>query len=184
MISIKKATTIEELKGILVLQKSNLKESLESEEIDQEGFVTLNHDLGTLSLMNSYEKQIIATNNGSVIGYALVMVKDLKNHIPVLMPMFDMLETIEYKSKIISESKYYIMGQVCIDKDYRGKGIFAKLYEKHKLEMASKYDYCITEVSNSNKRSMRAHEKVGFENIHSFSDATDTWKILLLNLNL
>ena len=182
MIRLKQAETNRELQDILILQKKNLKENISTEELNQEGFVTLNHSMATLELMNSYEGQIIAVEDGVVIGYALVMVSDVKDEIPVLKPMFELLNVLSYKYRKISESKYYIMGQVCIEKSYRGKGIFAKLYDKHKEALASKYEYCITEVSSSNVRSLKAHAKVGFETIHSFSDVTDTWNILLLNL--
>ncbi len=182
MVLVKKAETNDELLGILSLQRKNFKDNLTTKEILSEGFVTVHHNLKTLQLMNSHERQIIAVDNGVVVGYALVMTKQLKNNISVLKPMFETLDKISFGTKKISDSVYYVMGQVCIDKAYRGKGIFAKLYEKHKTELGHKYDYCITEVSDSNIRSLKAHEKVGFNNIHSFSDATDNWNILLLNL--
>ena len=183
MIQIKPAESKDELQGILSLQINNVKRNLSTEQISAEGFVTLEHDIETLQLMASYEPQIIAIDESIVVGYALVMFPEIKDAIPVLKPMFKKLNEISYKSKKISESKYYVMGQICIDKDCRGKGLFAKLYVKHKEEFASRYDYCITEVSSSNIRSLRAHEKVGFENIHAYSDATDHWVILLLDLH-
>jgi len=182
MIQIKSVESIEELHGILELQAKNITENLTQNEISKEGFVTLSHEIELLELMNSYERQIIAVHEGKVIGYALIMVQELRNKIPVLVPMFQKLDTMSYKSKKISEARYYIMGQVCIDKEFRGKGLFAKLYEKHHTDLAHKYDYCITEVAYRNTRSIRAHEKVGFKEIHSFSDETDNWSIILLEL--
>ena len=179
MVQIKTVETTEEIHGILSLQQRNFKESRTTDDVQSEGFVTVEHDYNTLQLMNSYEPQIIAVENGVVVGYALVMVRQLEDEIAVLKPMFQMLNEISYRSKEISESRFYIMGQVCIDKAYRGKGIFLELYKKHKSELSDKYDYCITEVSENNPRSMRAHLKVGFKIIHSFTDATDTWNILL-----
>jgi len=183
MIHIKTAETKEEIQGILSLQEQNFKINLTPNEIEREGFVTVNHDLETLQLMNSYEPQIIAVEHGIVVGYALVMTRQLEDKIPVLQPMFQKLNELSFESKLISKSRFYIMGQVCIAKAYRGKGLFAELYNKHKTEFSNRYDYCITEVSDSNPRSMKAHLKIGFKNIHSFTDDTDTWNILLWNLN-
>ena len=182
MIQIKRVESKEELQGILELQAKNIEENLAQSEITQEGFVTLKHDFDLLELMNSYEKQIIAVNEGKVIGYALIMVQELRDKIPVLVPMFKKLDAMSYKSQRISDASYYIMGQICIDKEYRGKGIFAKLYDKHHAVLADKYGYCITQVAHRNPRSIRAHEKVGFKEILSFSDETDSWSIFLLEL--
>lgn len=181
MTKIKRATNKQELLGILQLQRQNLKENVSLEERQAEGFVTVKHDLKLLELMNDYERQIIAVDAGKVVAYALVMVKELSNHIPVLKPMFDMFSQINYKGKNLDDYHYYVMGQICIAKAYRGKGLVKALYAKHEAELAANYDFCLTEVSKSNGRSMRAHEKCGFEIIHRFVDQTDTWNVLLLN---
>lgn len=182
VIQIKKAETIDDLNGILSLQAKNAKSSLSQSEMDKEGFVTLKHDLEILQLMNSFEPQIIAVDDGVVVGYALVLVPELRNQFEVLIPMFNKIDSIQYKSQLLSDSKYYVMGQVCIDKAYRGQGIFKKLYDQHCIEFKDSYDYCITEVSDKNKRSIRAHEKVGFRPVLSFSDEFDSWHIILLDL--
>jgi RimJ/RimL family protein N-acetyltransferase len=74
------------------------------------------------------------------------------------------------------------MGQICIDADYRGQGVFDALYRKHKEIHRHAYELCVTSVSTRNGRSMRAHERVGFEVVHTFRDQTDEWKILAWNL--
>ena len=71
------------------------------------------------------------------------------------------------------------MGQICIDKNYRGKGLFEILYQKHKSEYSKKYQLLITEISTSNYLSIRAHEKIGFKTISSHIDTLDTWNIVL-----
>lgn len=171
------AETDEHLEEILRLQKEN-HIALISSDNKSDGFVTVIHDLPVLQLMNSLNKQVIALENGQVIGYALVMPKELKDSIPILVPMFDMFEVIPFKGRQLSTWNYYVMGQVCIAQSHRGKGIFEQLYLKHKETYSKQYDLCITEVSTSNPRSMRAHEKVGFRTIHTFEDKSDQWNIL------
>jgi ribosomal protein S18 acetylase RimI-like enzyme len=131
--------------------------------------------------MNNEAKHIIAVDNDKVVGYALTMLKEYKNLIPVLVPMFAVFESIEYENTKLNNVNYYVMGQVCVADTHRGKGIFKALYEKHKEVYASKFDLLLTEVSSSNLRSMRAHEKVGFKTINTFKDATDEWNILSWN---
>ena len=40
--------------------------------------------------------QVIATDEEQLAGYALVMGRELKNSIPVLIPMFDLLDALAY----------------------------------------------------------------------------------------
>jgi len=167
-----------ELNQILSLQNENHFTNISEELKKQEGFVTVKHDFDLLKKMNDMAKHVIALENDKVVGYALVMMKSYQNMIPVLVPMFNTFKSIPYGNTTLDKLNYYVMGQVCIAEGYRGKGIFHKLYLKHKNVYASSFDLCVTEVSSSNIRSMRAHEKVGFKTIHTFKDESDEWNIL------
>jgi ribosomal protein S18 acetylase RimI-like enzyme len=168
-----------DLKQILALQRNNLPANLTEERRISQGFVTVQHDLPLLRSMNSSARQIIARDDNRVIGYALVMRPELKYIVPVLIPMFELLETLFYKGVPLPESRYYVMGQICVDEAYRGVGIFDGLYQKHREVFSPEYDYCVTEVSTRNLRSMKAHQRVGFKTIHTFRDETDEWNIVL-----
>ena len=65
------------------------------------------------------------------------------------------------------------------NKNYRGQGVFRQLYAAHKQLLSKQYDYCITEVSTRNLRSMQAHFSIGFELLHCFTDPQDEWNIVL-----
>ncbi len=167
-----------ELAQILALQQENHYQNISPEKKSAEGFVTVRHDLDTLLAFNKKACQVIATDGNQVIGYALVMLEEFRNLTPVLMPMFELFDKLEYRGIRLSDYNYYVMGQVCIAENYRGKGLFQQLYEKHKSVYSSQFDLCLTEVSTSNPRSMAAHEKVGFETIHQFKDDKDEWNVL------
>jgi hypothetical protein len=111
-----------DLTGILSLQRANLARNLEKEEIESQGFVTVLHRLVDLQKMNSIEQHIIAKDNDTVIAYLLAMTEESKLDIPVLVPMFDLFESIRYKNKLLSQYHYMVVGQVCVDKKYRGQG--------------------------------------------------------------
>jgi hypothetical protein len=178
-ITIKFAESDNELEQILSLQEINLSSNVLQENKKTNGFVTVKHDLSVLEKMNTAAPQIIAKNGDEVIAYALVMPKEFSSFIPVLIPMFEMFEKLPYKGKVLTSYSYYVMGQICIAKPYRGIGVFEKLYAQHKETYSKKFELCLTEVSSSNPRSMRAHEKVGFKTIHNFDDKTDNWNILV-----
>lgn len=176
---IKLAQTADELDQILPLQEANLGRNLPDDVKKSNGFVTVKHDLSVLKKMNAAAPQIIAKDGDRVVAYALVMPKEFSAFVPVLVPMFEMFGKLTYQGKKLTDYSYYVMGQICIAETYRGMGIFEKLYQKHKEAYSDKFEICLTEVSSSNTRSMRAHEKVGFKTIHNFDDATDNWNIMV-----
>ncbi len=178
-IQLKPAETISELSGILALQAQNLKGAQPEARQRTEGFVTVQHTLPLIQHMNELAPQVIAVQDSQVVGYALTMVNELEHHIPVLQPMFQMLNSLSYQGKAIRNRSFYVMGQICIGEGFRGQGLFPVLYHTQQRLLKDQFDCCITEVSTSNPRSMRAHEKVEFETIHQFQDETDEWNILL-----
>jgi ribosomal protein S18 acetylase RimI-like enzyme len=176
------ATLDEELAQILTLQQANHASSLSEADAARDGFVTVMHSFELLKKMNQAAPQIIAKDGDSVVGYALVMLRSFNDMIPVLQPMFNRLSTIKFGDKKVTDHSFYVMGQICVAENYRGKGVFDSLYQKHKELNGLSYDLCVTSVSTRNKRSMRAHERVGFEIVHTFRDQTDEWNILVWNL--
>lgn len=163
----------EELQQILDLQRQNLPRRLSAEEIAAEGFVTVEHTLDLLERMHAITPSIIARDGGALAGYALVMPVQCRSLISILEPMFQRLEALG-----MAEQRFYVMGQICVGKLWRGKGVFDLLYQAHRRHLRGKFDYSVTEVATRNTRSMRAHERVGFKVIDRYRDATDDWALL------
>lgn len=178
------AETDKDLKGILSLQKRNLASAISEQELQSEGFVTVDHDFDLLKKMNSPYPHIVAKLDDIIIGYTLVMLREMENEIPILKSMFQQINNIHYKRKLLKNTKYCVMGQVCIGKENRGKGIFDGLYANMKSAMKADFDFIITEVSKRNPRSLKAHYRAGFENVKEYiSELQEEWVILLLPLN-
>jgi hypothetical protein len=55
------------------------------------------------------------------------------------------------------------------------------LYQKHKDIYSSQFDFILTEISTSNHRSLKAHEKIGFKTIYSHIDEMDEWNVVVWN---
>jgi len=182
MITYGTAKSISDLNQILVLQKANLKENLQSEEFTKEGFVTLEHDIKLLEDTNAPYPHIIALDGSNIVGYALVTIPDKTTYIPILQSTIEELKDVKYQQRIVLNFRYFLMSQVCIHKSYRGIGIFEGLYNKMRDEMKSDFDIIITEIAAENKRSMRAHEKVGFEILKTHIEEGSEWAIVGLNL--
>ena len=169
------AKTDEELKQILELQKINLPKAITKEERIKEGFVTVSHNLDLLLRMNNACPHTLAKAGRKVVGYALSMHPDFGDEIEVLQPMF-----AEINKVIPRDTKYIVMGQVCIAKAYRGQGIFRKLYEYMFRIIQPAFNCIITEVDAANIRSLNAHYAIGFKDIKVYNSGGQDWHLIVL----
>lgn len=174
----KQAETDEELHQILELQRVNIPSVISEEERLNQGFVTVEHTFMTLKAMNNKCPHSIAKYGENVVGYALSMVRDFKDEIEVLKPMFDKID-----DSLHSDISYIVMGQICVDKVFRKQGIFRGLYKFMKQQMQDKFDMIITEVDKLNTRSTEAHFAVGFKALASYKSDNQDWIIVYQNLN-
>ena len=177
-------SSADEVRQIVDLQAANLPAALTPDTIASQGFVTVRHDLGVLERMNQAAPGIIAKDGGRVVGYALVMLRQFAADVPVLQPLFQILDGLSWKRGLLGDLPlWFVMGQVCIAEGYRGRGLFDGLYRAMAEEYRDRYDFTVTEVSVRNTRSQRAHARVGFERLHVYQDATtgDEWHVIALD---
>ena len=172
-----------DLQGILQLQQDNLKANLTSEQCQQQGFVTLQHDLPLLRKMNHPHRHVIAKSADQVVAYALVMMPDMAEHIPALKQMFARIGTHSFKNKPLTTDRFAVMGQVCVAQGFRSTGLFTQLYDRLTESLKDHVDCLITDIAAHNTRSIRAHEKVGFTTLDTYPDEGTIWHIVLLDLN-
>lgn len=184
MITIRQAESINELEGILALQQANLPSNISATEALEQGFVTVVHDLPLLSRMNDATPHTIAKDGDAVVGYCLTMLSSFRTEIPVLIPMFEMIDSLEWEGKPLKDTPYFVMGQTCVAKSYRGQGIFDRLYEGLKEFQKKDFNVVVTEISLRNQRSWRAHQRVGFKLIHQYEAPNgEVWLLIGMNLD-
>lgn len=168
-----------ELEEIAALSSLNLRTIISEEEKADQGFITWEYNTKLLQDMHQIAPSIIAKWNDTVVGYALVATHAMSTVHAEMKIMLDNLSTLQYEDRPMYEYRYYMMGQICIAKEHRGQGLFDQLYQYHKKIYSTQYDILLTEVSTSNHRSMRAHEKVGFKTIHTYHDHMDEWNVVV-----
>ncbi len=174
------AKTESDLKGILSLQQANLASNLSTDEISSQGFVTVVHSFADLKKMNDAEPHIIAKDGDKVIAYLLAMTPAAKDDIPVLKPMFQIFDAIQFNSQPVSSFQYIVVGQVCVDKEYRGQGVLDNCYLAYRNKFSPKYDFAITEIATRNTRSLAAHGRIGFTELHRYKTPDgDEWSIVI-----
>ena len=170
-----RARSEEELTQILELQRKNLPGSISDTEKSKEGFVTVVHTLALLEQMNSSCAHIIAKDKEAIVGYALCMHPKFAQEIDVLKPMFKQINSV-----IPEAESYIVMGQICIDKAYRKRGIFRQLYTFMRKETKAQYSSIITEVDGANGRSLSAHYAIGFKDLKKYVAGEREWYLISL----
>ncbi len=175
-----------EVRQILDLQAANLPSALTSDTMASQGFVTVRHDLDVLARMNETAPAIIAKDADRVVGYALVMPREFAADVPILKPLFQMLDALSWKGVLLRDHpRWFVMGQICIADGYRGRGIFDGLYRTMAESYRDRYDFTITEVAARNTRSLRAHARAGFQAMHVYQDATtgEEWHVIVFDFS-
>lgn len=140
-------TTDDELFQIHCLNRKNLKQYLDKNIREQEGFVTWLYSLDLLKKMHQLSPGIVVKNGNNVVAYALTTLKEAQIFHRDLEIMFENLQSVSYKTKPLPFYNFYCMGQICIAKEYRGKGLVNLLYQKHREIYGSQYDFILTEIS-------------------------------------
>ena len=183
MIAITVASTDRHYEEILELQRRYHVLTVAPEVADREGFVFAEHTVPLLRRMAAQSPQAIALSEGRVVGYCLTLPHSLRAEVPSLLPMFEQFERCVYRGKPLTSCRFVVGGQVCVDREHRGKGLLARLYDQIRVSVGQRGDVCVTEIATRNRVSIRAHEKMGFEIISHYSDPREEWVIVAWDLS-
>lgn len=181
MLKARLVTNDDELLQIHQLGQNNHKKNLDQQTQKEEGFVTWLYSFELLKKMHQLSPSVVVGDGEEIVAYALTTLKASRSFHPDLENMFHNLELVQYKNTPLSSFEFYCMGQICIAKEFRGKGLVNTLYQKHKEVYGTQYDFILTEISTSNYRSIRAHEKIGFQTIYNYRDEMDEWNVVIWN---
>ena len=170
-----------DVRGILALQQKNLKKNLTPEQIQSQGFVTVEHEYSVLKAMNDAQPSVIVKDGDTVVAYCLAMLPEFRNGVPELKTLFEAIDEIDYDEQKLKDFNYVVMGQVCVGEGYRSMGFFDGMYQKLREELAAKFEMCVTDISNNNTRSLKAHARVGFIPVKDFHDAAlgEVWRVVV-----
>ena len=172
--------TDEDFKQILKLQECNLFNTLTSEEKKEYGYLTVQHNFDLLKEMWESEPGIIAKDGDKLAAYIMAMTRNYASSIPLLIPLFDEFKKIIFNSKAISSYNYVVVGQVCVDKEYRSSGVFGNAYAAFRTLLADRYDFAVTEIATKNLRSLSAHKRVGFQEVGKYVSPTgEEWSVVI-----
>lgn len=178
MVTISIAHSDSDLEQIVALQRRYLRHVLSVEEQNKEGFVYAQHDVPLLRKMAAELPQAIAVASGRVVGYCLSLPVSLRRELPMLEPMFVQFDRCSYMGRPLPSYRFFVGGQVCVDRDFRGHGLLGRLYHEIRRSLRRPYELCVTEIATRNRVSVRAHEKIGFQPVMTYSDGSEEWVVV------
>jgi hypothetical protein len=174
-IQYRKATPAD-VEGILRLQNQNLITTLEGKDLSQ-GFLTIPLSKEQIYRISSEHGIFVAHQGTDVIGYMMEQSVEIAIGSPLIAYMISRLKEYIYEGFPLASCKLFVHGPVCIEKQYRGKGVLDQLFKFMLQEL--KCDVGIGFVSAQNPRSYNAHKnKLGLQVIDEFEFGA--WKYFTL----
>ena len=183
MIEVTVASTDRHLADILALQRRHHFKNVPVDTQSTEGFVFAEHTLSLLQRMAEQLPQAIALSEGRVVGYCLSLPTAFRAELPSVATMFEQFDRRSYRGRPLSDWRFIVGGQVCVERDHRGQGLLARLYEQVRLSLPQAFDACVTEIATRNVVSLRAHERMGFETVSMYRDTHEEWTIVAWDLS-
>jgi GNAT superfamily N-acetyltransferase len=171
-----------DVEQILALQAQNHRDVVDARTAATDGFTSVRHVPQVLHAMNRAYPSPIARSGSVLAGYCLMMAQDFRDAVPILQPMFGLLDGLQWRGQPLQENRrWFVMGQVCVARDFRGQGVFDGLYHHLRDVYRSRFDFTVTEISRRNPRSLQAHRRVGFETLHVYRDAEadEVWEVVV-----
>lgn len=174
------ASTTTHIEQILALQKRNHRDQL-SAEAQAQGFVFAQYTPELLRALAAVSPQVIALDGAHLAGYCLSLPPTFWPQMPGLKAMFDRFEHCQFRGRALREYRLTVGGQVCVDAPYRGQGLMAQLYGSLQAQLVALGDppqLCVTEVATRNVPSLRAHLRMGFEQVDVYEADGERWVVI------
>lgn len=165
-----KLAKIEDIEKVLELHFKYQIDSI-NEEDKKDGFITTAFTKEQMIDLITLEQGLfIAVENEKIIAYIMSASWNFWSRWPMFTYMIEDLPNLEYLGQKLSIENSYQYGPVCVDKEFRGRGILENLFEFARINMAKKFPILVTFINKINPRSFEMHKrKIGLEVIKEFS---------------
>ena len=129
-----------------------------SEDDKKDGFITTAFTHAQMQRLIEEEQGLfLALKDEQIIGYAMAASWEFWSIWPMFAHMIKDLPNVSYSGIQLSTDNSYQYGPVCVDKTYRGQGIFEQLFEYSLQKMSTRYPVLVTFINKINPRSYAAH---------------------------
>jgi len=174
-----------DIKGILSLQEHNLYKNLDDNG-RKNGFVTTPFTVSQIQEIIKQNGVFVVTNKVDIIiAYAFAGNWEYFKQWEIFNYMVSRFPLLSFNGKNISIKNSFQYGPVCIDKNYRGRGLLNLIFEEMRIEFVKKYPISITFINKENIISKKAHtKKLGWEIIDEFEFNKNSYIGLAFNMNI
>jgi hypothetical protein len=150
------------------LQKRNLQSNLDLSDRSS-GFLSDTIPRDTIIEMDGNLAVIVCVENSDLLGFLCASSLEFNQGLALPAKMISRLEPVEFHGKKVASLEGFVAGPVCVEKERRGQGIFAGLYECLFVTTKDRFDVAVSLIDCANEPSLRAHQKVGYEIVDMFS---------------
>jgi GNAT superfamily N-acetyltransferase len=142
--------------AILALQEANLFDNLGEGERAQ-GFLSVRFRGDQFSDMNDGAAVVVGEHVQGILGYACASTQGFNARVPIIRAMIAAFPRLSLLGRPLQSPGTVIYGPVCVDRGYRGKGVFRRLIDTLKQELRGRYHTAAAFIAKSNTRSLAAH---------------------------
>jgi len=179
MLTAQLVSTEKQIEQIAALSNANLSANITAETKAKEGFVSWKYTPEILETLHAVAPSVIVMDGAALAGYAITLTPDSLDTYPAAIPTYEHASTLIHNGRPLGRQRFYLMGQICVAEAYRGQGLVGALYEGHRRFYHHQFDLLLTEISIANPRSLKAHQKVGFQVIDTHHDPQGEWDVVL-----
>ena len=147
---------IEDIRALM--RKYHINSILDEDKPD--GFVTTNMSALQMESLISRERGItIAGENGSLAAFAMAGSWGFWSEWPLFEHMIGILPEYSFDGQALTTENTYQYGPICVDKSWRGKGVFESVFAYSLRSMRERYPIMLTFINQINGRSYAAHTR-------------------------
>jgi hypothetical protein len=161
--------TTADIDQTLMLQEKYLLVNL-PETSRSQGFVTTPFSAEQLKEIIDFKGFFVAEDNKKIVAYVVVCSWDFFTRFPIFAYMASRFLNLDFEGFKIDTANTFEYGPICIDSEYRNKGVFQHIFETMRLGMKDRYHIGVTFINKLNQRSFSAHtKKLNLKVIDGFS---------------
>ena len=136
--------TLQEREGVMALLRANHADNLGEAE-RRDGFVTTNMTPEQMTALIAEENGVtIARDGARVTAFALAAPWGFWSQWPFFRNMIRILGNYRFGGATLTEENSYQYGPVCVNRDYRGRGVFERVFAASLRTMEDRYPIMVT----------------------------------------
>ncbi|HZW78008.1 MAG TPA: GNAT family acetyltransferase [Flavobacteriaceae bacterium] len=180
---LKTIATKEDIPGVLLLQEKYLFKNMSVEE-RAEGFVTTPFTETQIEDILKQNGLFVAKKKHEVVAYIFAADWKYFEQWEIFNYMVSRFPNLSFQGQALTTQNTFQYGPVCIDKKFRGQGLFNELFEEMRVEFKKRFPISITFINKINAVSTAAHtKKLGWEIIDEFEFNSNQYLALALDMN-